>query len=55
MLEPVVLTHQNIPKPLHGLNPRTIKGQQWWDVAGKLADEGYCIACGIAKYDTPER
>lgn len=49
-LHPEILMHPNIPKPLHGVNPRTIMGQNAWD---KLRKEVYastsyrCIACGV--------
>ena len=49
---PKYLTHPNIPKPLHGVNPRTIKGQAWWDVKRQEAysENDYCCwACGIHK------
>ena len=49
--EPELLTHPNIPKPLHGLNPRTIKGQAWWDVKRRAsyAEKRYkCFACGCS-------
>lgn len=51
---PKILLHPNIPKPLHGLNPRTIKGQHWWDEQRKLAyavHSNHCWACGIHKTD----
>jgi hypothetical protein len=32
-----VLTHPNIPKPLHGISPRTVYGQAWWDAHRKEA------------------
>lgn len=54
---PELLLHANIPKPLHGVNPRTIKGKEWWDKTRKeaYAKRGYhCFACGVhvcdAKY-----
>jgi hypothetical protein len=49
---PEVLTHPNIPIPLHGLNPRTIKGDKWWDKTRKeayAATNDHCFACGIHK------
>jgi len=52
--DPIYLTHPNIPKPLHGQNPRTILGQTWWDKKRQetYAKNNYCCwACGISKYN----
>lgn len=49
---PDLLLHPNIPKPMHGLNPRTIMGKEWWDKKRKEAyriNNNCCWACGIHK------
>jgi hypothetical protein len=54
---PWLLFHPNIPKPLHGLAPRIILGEKWWNETKKAAKAKlnyHCWACGIhqsqAKY-----
>ena len=49
---PELLCCPNIPKPLHGLNPRTVLGKEWWDVKRQeaYASTDYCCAaCGVPK------
>lgn len=47
---PSLLGSPNIPQPLHGINPRSIAGKQWWDVQRRKAytKSSYCCsACGV--------
>jgi len=52
-----ILTQSNVPKPLHGLNPRTLLGKIWWDKTRFKAQECYgykCAACGVDKENAKE-
>lgn len=49
---PDLLLRPNIPKPLHGVNPRSIKGEMWWYEQRNDAYKKYrycCWACGVFK------
>ncbi|MBP2030265.1 hypothetical protein J2755_001199 [Methanohalophilus levihalophilus] len=52
--DPTILNDPTLPKPLHGLNPRTVKGKEWWDKKRRLAyieNNQCCWACGISRYE----
>jgi len=51
-IKPYLLLHPPIPKPLHGVNPRSVKGKTWWDekrFAAQAKNNYHCWACGIHK------
>lgn len=50
--KPQILIHPHIPKPLHGIAPRVIEGNKWWNEIRQEAYARYnyrCAACGIHK------
>lgn len=53
-MRPELLLHPNVPKPLHGMSPRELKGSEWWDKTRKevYAKAGYrCQCCDVRKED----
>jgi hypothetical protein len=54
-VRPELLAHPNIPKQATGLNPRSVKGRSWWDMARKAAysrNNTCCWACGTYAGDS---
>lgn len=48
--DPSLLLMPNIPQPLHGVNPRTVLGDLWWNRERKQAyasTNRHCEACGV--------
>ena len=53
-MRPELLLHPNVPKPLHGMSPRELLGDVWWNETRKTVyknakDE--CQCCGVHKQD----
>jgi hypothetical protein len=49
---PQILCQPNILKPLHGLNPRSLLWQKWWDIQRKKAyerNDNHCLWCWVEK------
>jgi hypothetical protein len=50
-LYPFLLLHPNIPKPLHGLAPRVLLGDVWWQqqkTEARKRSGNCCVICGIS-------
>ena len=53
-----ILLHPNIPKPLHGVNPRSLMNDKWWDDQRHKAyrvKDFHCHSCGIHKLVAKEK
>lgn len=49
---PQILLGDNIPRPLHGLAPRVVLGDKWWNQTRRESYEStkfHCLACGVHK------
>lgn len=49
---PEILLGSQIPAPMHGVAPRVVLGQSWWNKerqAAYKATNYHCIACGVHK------
>ena len=57
-IRPDLLCHPNLPKTLHSISPRVLKGNSWWNKVRQKAYETndyHCWACGIHKLDAKIR
>ena len=57
-LRPELLLAPNIPKPMHGVAPRVVLGNSWWNKTkkeAKLATDNHCVACGVHKTQAKSR
>ena len=57
-LRPEILTFTGIPLPMHGVAPRVVLGDAWWNAERKKAyasTDHHCIACGVSKYEAQAR
>ena len=51
-IQPQILLHPNIPKPMHGVAPRVVLGLNWWNRERLLSYKStdfHCQACGVHK------
>lgn len=54
VVNPSILLHPQIPKPMHGMAPRTVLGQAWWNREREAAYQStnyHCEACGVSKWE----
>ena len=52
-LNPRILLSHNIPQPLHGVAPRVVLGNKWWNETRLKAYKStnyHCKVCGVHKY-----
>ena len=56
--EPTILVQPNIPPPMAMTNPRTILGQDWWDLRRSVAYDEFnnqCWACGVSREEAKHK
>lgn len=54
-LKPEILCQPNVPTPLHGMAPRVVFGESWWNMKRQAAYQSSgncCIACGRPAFMT---